>query len=189
MCLVPATRRYRWFLVAGAVLIMWCGAAALFGIPGRLAPLQLETDALTYVNPREAVAQDTRQFVQANGLDVQDLWLQTQPGHALDPEFLRSVDLLTQTARTAPRCQCRRRTHHAAALGALYRIRLRSAADRARGVAEARRRSGADPLDRAGRAQLRRRRQSVERALEHSRPRGSFRAFRRHAKIHSENLE
>ncbi|HEY6618924.1 MAG TPA: MMPL family transporter, partial [Steroidobacteraceae bacterium] len=94
--LVPATRRYRWLLVAGAVLIMFCGAAALFGIPGKLAPLELETDALTYVNPREPVAQDTRQFVQANGLDVQDLWLQTQPGHALDPEFLRSVDLLTQ---------------------------------------------------------------------------------------------
>jgi len=93
--LVPATRRYRWFLVTGALLVMLCGAASLFGIPGKLAPLQLETDALTYVNPREPVAQDTRQFVQANGLDVQDLWLQTQPGHALDPEFLRSVDLLT----------------------------------------------------------------------------------------------
>ena len=100
--LVPATRRYRWFLVAGAVLIMLCGAAALFGVPGRLAPLQLETDALTYVNPREPVAQDTRQFVQANGLDVQDLWLQTQPGHALDPEFLRSVDLLTQRLEQHP---------------------------------------------------------------------------------------
>jgi uncharacterized protein len=94
--LVPATRRYRWFLVAGAVLIMLCGAASLFGIPGKLAPLQLETDALTYVNPSEPVAQDTRQFVQTNGLDVQDLWLKTQPGHALDPEFLRSVDMLVQ---------------------------------------------------------------------------------------------
>jgi uncharacterized protein len=92
--LVPATRRYRWFLVASAVLIMLCGAASLFGIPGKLAPLQLETDALTYVNPSEPVAQDTRQFVQTNGLDVQDLWLKTQPGHALDPEFLRSVDML-----------------------------------------------------------------------------------------------
>jgi predicted RND superfamily exporter protein len=89
--LVPATRRYRWPLVIGAVLIMLCGAASLFGIPGKLAPLQLETDALTYVNPREPVAQDTRRFQEANGLDVQDLWLQTQPGHALDPEFLRSV--------------------------------------------------------------------------------------------------
>ena len=94
--LVPATLRYRWFFVIGAVLIMLCGAASLFGIPGKLKPLELETDALTYVNPREPVAQDTRQFEKANGLDVKDLWLQTQPGHALDPEFLRSVDLLAR---------------------------------------------------------------------------------------------
>ena len=100
--LVPATRRYRWFLVAGAVLIMLCGATSLFGIPGKLAPLQLETDALTYVNPHEPVAQDTRQFVQVNGLDVQDLWLQTEPGHALDPQFLRSVDLLVKRLEQHP---------------------------------------------------------------------------------------
>ena len=94
--LVPATRRYRWPLVAGAVLVMLCGAASLFGIPGKLAPLQLETDALTYVNPQERVAQDTRRFEETNGLDVDDLWLQTPPGHALDPEILRSVELLTR---------------------------------------------------------------------------------------------
>jgi uncharacterized protein len=94
--LVPATRRYRWPLVIGAVLVMLCGAASLFGIPGKLAPLQLETDALTYVSPDERVAQDTRRFEETNGLDVDDLWLQTLPGHALDPEFLRSVDLLTR---------------------------------------------------------------------------------------------
>jgi uncharacterized protein len=93
--LVPATRRYRWPLVAGALLIMLCGAAALFGIPGKLKPLGLETDALTYVNPSERVAQDTRHFEQSNGLDVVDLWLQTQPGHALDPEFLHAVQRLT----------------------------------------------------------------------------------------------
>jgi uncharacterized protein len=100
--LVPATCRYRWFLVAGSVLIMLCGAASLFGIPGKLKPLQLETDALTYVNPHEQVAQDTRQFEQTNGLDVKDLWLQTQPGHALDPEFLRSVDLLARRIEQHP---------------------------------------------------------------------------------------
>ncbi|MDP9090000.1 MAG: MMPL family transporter [Pseudomonadota bacterium] len=100
--LVPATRRYRWWLVAGAVSVMMCGAAALFGIPGKLAPLQLETDALTYVDPHERVAQDTRRFEESNGLDVDDLWLQTQPGHALDPEFLRSVDQLAQKLERHP---------------------------------------------------------------------------------------
>jgi uncharacterized protein len=94
--LVPTTQRFRWPMVAVAVLVMLCGAAALFGIPGRLAPLQLETDALTYVNPHERVAQDTRRFEATNGLDVVDLWLQTKPGHALDPEFLRGVELLTR---------------------------------------------------------------------------------------------
>ncbi len=95
--LVPATRRYRWPLVAGALLMMGCGAVALFGIPGRLPALKLETDALTYVDPRVRVAQDTRRFEESNGLDVIDLWLQTPPGRALDPDFLRAVESLTRT--------------------------------------------------------------------------------------------
>jgi predicted RND superfamily exporter protein len=100
--LVPATQRFRWLLVAGAVFVMLCGAASLFGIPGKLKPLQLETDALTYVNPSERVAQDTRRFEQTNGLDVDDLWLQTEPGHALDPDFLRSVELLSERLERHP---------------------------------------------------------------------------------------
>jgi hypothetical protein len=100
--LVPATRRYRWYFVIGAVFIMLCGAASLFGIPGKLKPLQLETDALTYVDPHEPVAQDTRRFEQTNGLDVLDLWLQTPPGHALDPQFLRSVYLLSRKLEGQP---------------------------------------------------------------------------------------
>jgi predicted RND superfamily exporter protein len=100
--LVPATRRFRWLLVSAAVAMMLCGAIALFGIPGKLKPLELETDALTYVNPHEPVAQDTRRFEETNGLDVQDLWLQTQPGRALDPEFLRSVALLVRRLEQHP---------------------------------------------------------------------------------------
>jgi predicted RND superfamily exporter protein len=100
--LVPATLRYRWYFVFAALAIMLCGAASLFGIPGRLAPLQLETDALTYVNPHEPVAQDTRRFEQTNGLDVDDLWLQTKPGHALDADFLRSVDQLARRLEQQP---------------------------------------------------------------------------------------
>ncbi|HEX3913298.1 MAG TPA: MMPL family transporter [Steroidobacteraceae bacterium] len=100
--LVPATRRYRWYFVIGALALMLCGAAALFGIPGKLKPLQLETDALTYVNPHEPVAQDTRRFEQSNGLDQLDLWLQTPPGRALDPSFLRSVYLLSRRLEQQP---------------------------------------------------------------------------------------
>jgi predicted RND superfamily exporter protein len=94
--LVPASRRYRWPLVGGALVLMLCGAAALFGIPGVFAPIALEMDVLTYVNPGERVAQDTRQFEQSNGLDVVELWLQVPPGHALDPEFLRALEQFTR---------------------------------------------------------------------------------------------
>jgi predicted RND superfamily exporter protein len=100
--LVPATRTYRWPLVAGSVVLMLCGAASLFGIPGRFAPLKLETDALTYVDPNEPVAKDTRRFEQSNGLDVDDLWLRTRPGHALDPDFLQAVELLTRRLEQHP---------------------------------------------------------------------------------------
>ena len=155
--LVPASRRYRWPLVAGAVLIMLCGAAALFGIPGKVAPLALEMDVLTYVNPSERVAQDTRHFEESNGLDVVELWLQTPPGHALDPEFLRGVEQLTRRLEQRSAHHRRRRSDLGAALGALHRIRIRSIADSARGLAEAGRRSRADHADRTRRAQLRRR--------------------------------
>ena len=100
--MVPATQRYRWAFVTGALVLMLCGAAALFGIPGKLAPLELETDALTYVNPKERIAQDTRRFQDANGLDVMELWVQTPPGHAMDPEFLRAVYLFTQGLEKSP---------------------------------------------------------------------------------------
>jgi predicted RND superfamily exporter protein len=100
--LVPATRRYRWLFVTGALVLMLCGATALFGIPGKIAPLELETDSLTYVNPKERIAQDTRRFQDSNGLDVMELWIQTPPGHALDPDFLRSVYLLTQALQNNP---------------------------------------------------------------------------------------
>jgi predicted RND superfamily exporter protein len=101
--LVPATRRYRWPLVGAAVALMLCGAAALFGIPGVFSSVALEMDVLTYVNPAERVAQDTRLFEQSNGLDVVELWLQTPPGHALDPDFLRALEQLTLQFETDPR--------------------------------------------------------------------------------------
>jgi uncharacterized protein len=82
---------------------MLCGAGALFGIPGVAAPLALEMDVLTYVNPAERVAQDTRHFEESNALDVVELWLQTPPGHALDPEFLRALEHLTRRLESDPR--------------------------------------------------------------------------------------
>jgi predicted RND superfamily exporter protein len=101
--LVPASRRLRWPMVGGALLLMLCGAAALFGIPGVAPPLALEMDVLTYVNPGERVAQDTRKFEESNGLDVVELWVQPPPGHALDAEFLRASEQFTHRLENDPR--------------------------------------------------------------------------------------
>jgi predicted RND superfamily exporter protein len=101
--LVPASRRLRWPFVCGAVILMLCGAAALFGIPRLMTPLALEMDVLTYVNPSERVAQDTRHFEESNGLDVVELWLQTPPGHALDADFLHALEQLTRRLESDPR--------------------------------------------------------------------------------------
>jgi predicted RND superfamily exporter protein len=101
--LVAATFRFRWVFIGLALTLMLCGAVSLFGLPGRIAPLTLETDALTYVNPSERVAQDTRRFQEFNGLDVNDLWVKTKPGHALDPDFLRAIDAFTTRLEADPR--------------------------------------------------------------------------------------
>jgi uncharacterized protein len=101
--LVPASRRYRWPFVGGALVLMLCGAAALFGIPRVVAPIALEMDVLTYVNPSERVAQDTRHFEESNALDVVELWLQTPAGHALDPDFLRALEHFTRRLESDPR--------------------------------------------------------------------------------------
>lgn len=101
--LVPASRRYRWPLVGAALALMMCGAAALFGIPGKLARFPLETDVLTYVNPAERVAQDTRHFEASNGLDSVEFWVRTAPGHALDPDFLRGIEQFTRRLEQDPR--------------------------------------------------------------------------------------
>jgi predicted RND superfamily exporter protein len=101
--LLPASEHYRWWLVGSTLVLMLCGAAALFGIPGVLAPPALQTDALTYVNPGARAAEDTRYFEKSNALDTVELWLQTPPGEALNPQLLRALELLTRRLESDPR--------------------------------------------------------------------------------------
>jgi predicted RND superfamily exporter protein len=101
--LVPASRRYRYAFVGGAVTLMLCGAAALFGVRGWIAPMPLEMDVLNYVDPQLRVAEDTHRFEASNGLDVAELWIHTAPGQALDPELLRALGALTEELERDPR--------------------------------------------------------------------------------------
>jgi len=93
---LPLTRTLRWPLVGTAVAGMIAGAVALVGIPGHIRPLALQTDTLTYIDPRVVAAQDTRYFEAQNGLGVYQLWLKVPNAGALDPQFLRGVDQLVR---------------------------------------------------------------------------------------------
>ncbi len=100
---LPLTRTLRWPLVAAAVAGMVAGFIALVGIPGHIRPLALQTDTLTYIDPRVTAARDTRYFEAQNGLGVYQLWLKVPHAAALDPQFLHAVDQLVRTLETDPR--------------------------------------------------------------------------------------
>ena len=100
---LPWTRRLRWPLLAVAFAGMGAGAVALFGLPGHVQPLALQTDTLSYIDPALPAARDTRRFEQINGLGVFELWVTTPPGAALDPAVLAALDELQRALEADPR--------------------------------------------------------------------------------------
>lgn len=91
------TWRFRRSLLVVSFLLMAAGGVALLGVPGRLSPLPLETDALDYVDPALPIVRDTRLFEQAvSGLSPVEVWVTTPEGRALDPETLRGLDAFTR---------------------------------------------------------------------------------------------
>ena len=100
---LPLTRALRWPLVGAAIAGMVAGVIALVGIPGHIRPLSLQTDTLTYIDPRVTAAQDTRYFEAQNGLGVYQLWLKVPHAGALDAQFLRAVDQLVRQLESDPR--------------------------------------------------------------------------------------
>ena len=85
--------RWRWPLVLTALALGFAGLIALVGIPGILPGMQLETDALAYVDPDLQAAIDTRYFERhVLGLKNAKVWITTPPDRVLEPRFLRALD-------------------------------------------------------------------------------------------------
>jgi predicted RND superfamily exporter protein len=101
---LPAfTYRWRWPLVAGPLALSAAGLVALFGWPGRLAPLAVGVDGLDYVDPGHPIHRDLTWFREhVSGLNVARAWLHVAPGSATDPEVLRGVDRFTDAAEALP---------------------------------------------------------------------------------------
>ena len=75
--------RWRWLLVPGALVLCAVGAIALFGIPGVLKPMELQTNAIEYIPHDSALYKDTKKLEEnIAGLSITEVWLQGKPGHA-----------------------------------------------------------------------------------------------------------
>jgi predicted RND superfamily exporter protein len=91
---LPAfTFRHRRGLVATALLICLAGTVALFGVPGRLAPMSVSTDTLTYIDPSLPLRRDLSWFRDhVADLNVAHVWVHLPHPSATDPEVLRAID-------------------------------------------------------------------------------------------------
>jgi predicted RND superfamily exporter protein len=97
------TWRWRLPLVAVALAAAAAGAGALFGVPGRLAPMKVGLDVLEYVDPGAAIHRDMTFFRErVGGLNVARIWVRTPPGAIADPEVLRALDAFTGAVEAIP---------------------------------------------------------------------------------------
>ena len=96
--------RWRWVVLPLTAVLMIAGVAALAGIPGALAPMSLETDALDYIDKDLPLYQDTRRFERAiSGLSVIQVWIKTPRGAVLEPEVLRGLEGFARHLEADPR--------------------------------------------------------------------------------------
>jgi predicted RND superfamily exporter protein len=81
--------RWRWLLVPGALVLCAVGAIALFGIPGLLKPMELQTNAIEYIPHDSALYKDTKKLEeQIAGLSITEVWLSGKPGMVSDGPVL-----------------------------------------------------------------------------------------------------
>jgi predicted RND superfamily exporter protein len=97
------TYRWRWPLLAASLALSGAGVVALFGLPGRVAPMRVGVDALDYVDPDLPIHRDMVWFREhVSGLNVARCWLRVAPGAATDLEVLRGVERFSRAAEALP---------------------------------------------------------------------------------------
>jgi predicted RND superfamily exporter protein len=86
--------RWRWVLVPSSLLLSAAGAVALFGVPGRLAPMQLQTNAVEYINHSSELYKNTKRLEKAiAGLSMTEVWLHSKVvGSVSDADVVRGLD-------------------------------------------------------------------------------------------------
>jgi predicted RND superfamily exporter protein len=89
--------------VATALLICAAGAVALFGFAGRLSPMRVGVDSLTYLDPSLPLRSDLVWFREhVADLNVAHVWIHLPRPAATDPEVLRAVDRFQGAIESVP---------------------------------------------------------------------------------------
>ena len=97
------TFRHRRALVGSALLICAAGAVALFGIPGRVRPMPVGTDTLTYIDPSLPLRADLVWFRDnVTDLSVAHLWVHLPRAVATEAEVLRALDRFQREIEAIP---------------------------------------------------------------------------------------
>jgi predicted RND superfamily exporter protein len=79
--------------VPGSLVMCAAGAMALFGVPGLVSPMRLETSPLEYINHKDQLYKDTKYLEsQIAGLSITEVWLHGKPGDISDAPVLRGLD-------------------------------------------------------------------------------------------------
>jgi uncharacterized protein len=100
----PWSYRWRWPLVLATLVLSAAGAVALFGLPGLLRPMPMQTDPLDYIPARAPVAEDARFFEsRVAGLKPLSLWVTLTRGAVVDPAFLAGLDDYVAALERDPR--------------------------------------------------------------------------------------
>jgi uncharacterized protein len=93
----------RWVLLPLFGVVAAAGLAALVGVPGALAPMRLQTEALDYVDRSLPVYTDTRAFAErVLGLTSISVWVTAPPGAVVEGAFLTELDSLSRALEADP---------------------------------------------------------------------------------------
>lgn len=95
--------RWRWVTVLSAVALCGAGGVALFGLPGVVSPMKMQSDPIDYINQESQLYKDTRRVEELMpGLSMADLWLQGKVGSMNQPDVIRGLEAFQQNLEAEP---------------------------------------------------------------------------------------
>lgn len=98
------TYRFRWLLVIGSIVMSAFGAVAIWGVPGVIKPMYLETNPVEYTPHNSQLYKDTKELENIlSGLSVTNVWLRGESGALARPEVLRGLDALQDALEKDPK--------------------------------------------------------------------------------------